>query len=605
MVGAIDHIELTLVRDLDDVVRMMQWLGERRDFLAVDVETTGLNKGYDHIRLCQFGDGAQGWALDYKDWRGVIKQVIEGYNRPMVAHNLLYDSGMLRADGITLPQLWAHDTLTMGHLHNPAARMDLKGLATKHVDPRARVGQGLLEAAKAQNGWTWATVPIDLPAYWIYSALDTCLTALLAEKMWTLGGGGSKYRESYELELAVIHCLREAEYNGLLVDEEYRARAAEFMLREIAWLRPQIPITNPASDAQVIEYLHGLGATWEVYTEKGNLSCDKTVLAWLYSQGFEVCKPLLAWRQKTRLLGNYLEKFARIENGGLAAGGVLRANTRPVQARTGRMSVTDPPLQTLPRGRVIRDAIIPRDGSAFLMADFSGMEMRALASFAREDAMLAAYGRGEDLHNFVASTLYGAAFTKPQRTICKNAGFAKVYGAGVEKFAVTAQVTVPEAREFLARYDGMFPGVQRFMDENTKEIYERAGGRKGMGFVTLIDGRQLPVEADEAYKATNYKIQGSCAVSVKQKIVELDAAGLGPYFRLAVHDELLWEVPIPLVREARQVVEAVMPDRRNFPGVILEVESDVVDRWGAHYEDDGFEKYVDTHTAEWLPALRA
>ncbi|HEY6018830.1 MAG TPA: hypothetical protein VIY48_02765, partial [Candidatus Paceibacterota bacterium] len=87
----LDDIKLTRVTSLEDVTRMMQWLGNRRDFLAFDTETTGLNRGKDWIRLIQFGDHTQGWALDYRDWRGVVKEIFEKYTGPVVAHNLLYD----------------------------------------------------------------------------------------------------------------------------------------------------------------------------------------------------------------------------------------------------------------------------------------------------------------------------------------------------------------------------------------------------------------------------------------------------------------------------------------------------------------------------------
>ena len=598
----IEDIQLTLVQSLADVERMMSWLGERRGFLAVDVETEGLNVGCDRIRLCQFGDARQGWALDYKDWRGVCAEVIAKYDRPMVAHNLLFDSKMLRYDGITIPQRLAHDSMVMTHLANPAANMGLKASAARYIDPRVRVGEGLLGAAMAQGGWTWATVPVHMPAYWMYAALDTCLSALLADMLYD-----ETPKRPYELELAAIHCLREAEIAGIRVDEEYRLAAVAKIEAELLGLAPLLPAgLNPGSPKQVIDYLWGIGARWEVYTEKGQLSTSKEVLAWLADQGFPVATTIAAYNGRERVLNNYLRKFAEIGDGnGMAVGGMLRASTKPVGACTGRMSVEQPPLQQLPRGRVVRDAITAQDGTAFVMADFSGMEMRALASFAREPNMLAAYARGEDLHDFVARELYGIRFTKQERTVCKNAGFAKVYGAGIPKFAATAKIDVPTAAAFMQRYEEMFPGIDAFMQKVVGTVMERAGGKRtGYGYVKLIDGRRIPVEADESYKGVNYIIQGSCAIVVKEKIVELDALGLGSYFRLSVHDELLYEVPLALAAEAREVIEQAMPDTRNFPGVTLEVDSDVVPRWGAHYRDD-FPVYIPTEEPEWFTGVAA
>ncbi len=597
---ALEDIKLHLVREHADVVRMLDWLGNRREWLAVDVETTGLNVGYDRIRLCQFGDHTDAWALSWRDWRGVCKEVIERYDRRMVAHNLLYDSKMLKADGVVMPQHLAHDTMIMCHLKNTSGRHDLKGASAMYVDSRAKAGQGLLKAAMAQQRWGWADIPIEVPSYWMYSALDTALTSLLADTLWKDTGGG-KFREAYELELGVIHCLREAELAGLLVDEGYRILAENQLRSELELLRPQIPVSNPLSDDQVRKYLQGLGAQLFVLTEAGKLSVDKHVLKWLEPR-FPVAGVLLQYRQKSKLLDSYMTKFAEIgtSRNGLAVDGVLRPSTKPVGAKTSRMSVTDPPLQTLPRGRVVRDAIIPREGHLFVMADFSGMEMRALAADAREQRMLDIFNAGLDVHNETARALYGEEYTRQNRSVCKNAGFAKIYGAGVEKFAVTAEIDVGTAQQFLSNYDALYPGVASYMDSVTKRIYERSDGRRGTGHVRLIDGREITVAGDEAYKGVNYRIQGSCAVVAKKKIAELDAAGLGPYFRLAVHDELIYEVPIAQATQARRVIEEVMPDRQSFPGVTLEIESDMVHRWGAHYRKDGFPKYIQTEDPEWL-----
>jgi DNA polymerase I-like protein with 3'-5' exonuclease and polymerase domains len=91
---------------------------------------------------------------------------------------------------------------------------------------------------------------------------------------------------------------------------------------------------------------------------------------------------------------------------------------------------------------------------------------------------------------------------------------------------------------------------------------------------------------------------------MKKKMVELDAAGLGPFFRLSVHDELIYEAPIDIAGEVRHVLDQVMPDRHSFPGVVLESESDAVARWGSHYRDD-YPVYVATEDDSWAYGIGA
>ena len=580
----IEGATLTLVETLDDVLDMMAWLGERREFLAVDVETTGLNVGRDVIRLAQLGDPTHGWAVPYRDWRGAMREAIERYDRPIVTHNLLFDAKFLKADGIVIPQHLAHDTMIMGHLLNPMARMGLKALAAKHVDRRADVGSDALKRTLAACSWDWSTVPVDHPSYWLYSAYDAVLTSALAEELWPRIS--IELRRPYELEVACIHVLRDAEVTGMAIDLGYCDAARAKLDAEIEVLRPQLPC-NPNSEKQLVAYLQSVGAPLNHVTERGNISTDDEVLRELESLGFEVAATIRTFRGKSRLVSNYFETFAALH-----VDGVLRPSTRPVGARTGRMSVTEPALQTLPRGRVVRDAFVARPEHSLVLADFRGMEMRVMASDAPEPEMIEAYRRGEDVHDFTAAQLFGPDFTRKQRQVCKNAGFAKIYGAGERKFATTAGVSVADAHDFLARYDLLFTGVGPWQKRLIEGVQATVGayGRR-VGYVGTYGGRRLPVEVDAAYKAANYRVQGTCAEVMKEKLVELDSAGLGPAIRLAVHDEVIMEVPDEQVDDAIATVHDVMPDRTTFD-VVLEVETKVVRRWGEAYADE-WEAYVE------------
>jgi DNA polymerase I len=575
-------IDVRFVRTTDDVLDFWQWLGNRRDWLGIDTETTGLNVGKDFVRLSQFGDATMGWAFDHHRWSGVVKEAIEGYRGNMVAHNLLFDSKMLLRDGIRIPQRWAHDSMVMAHLDNPMWSQALKPLAKRLVHPQAAsIGQGVLEQVFKANKWDWATVPIDCEPYWVYGALDTCLAALVAEELWPRI---APYREWYEVELACIHVLRDAELAGLGVDMRYCEAAAYKLSQELAALAPQIP-WDPNSDKQTVEALLALGVPLTHLTEKGNLSTNKAVLKY-HAEAFPICGLVADYRSKDRLLGSYIQKLMDLQ-----AFGRVHCNTHPTAAKTGRMSVTDPPLQTLPRGRVVRDAFIAAEGCSLVIADYAAMEMRVMAADAGEESMCDAFLRGEDIHNFTSAAVYGANFTKKQRSTAKNAGFAKIYGAGIPKFAETAGIPINEAEHFLSDYDRLFPGVARWQEQVVQGVYATAPGRKKTGYVETTHGRRLPLKTDDAYKACNYRIQGSCSEVLKMKIVELANAGLGDFFRLPVHDELLFECPTEIAEDVRHVVEEVMPDRRTY-SLPLTVESNIVRRWGDNYDPSEYPIYL-------------
>lgn len=607
-------VDVRLVKTYEDLQDFFTWLGEGRNFLGVDIETTGLNVGQCYTRLVQFGDLRMGWALPFEFWKGAIKQAIESYVGKMVFHNALFDIKFLKAAGIVVPQRNVHDTMIMAHLINPARSVALKTLAVREVDRRSGFGQGELAAAFKGGNWFWDTVPYDHPAYWLYSAMDTVITAALAEKLWPQMG---PHMEAYEIEMGCIHVLRDAELAGLQLDGRYAAAATQKLVDELNVLMPQLPC-NPNSEKGIVDFLIGRGCTLTVKTEKGNWSVDDKVLAY-WGQYVPEAELLRKARKAIKLLSAYFSNFSVMgipqsdtmhsvawDGKGSVHGAMsfadrfdLHCNVRPVGAKTGRMSVTDPALQTLPRGCVVRDAFVPRAGHQFLISDYSQMELRVMAHYAQETAMMEAFARGEDLHNFVARAAYGDSFTKQQRSIAKNAGFAKIYGAGVDKFALTCKISVPEAEAFLAKYDIAFPGVTRWQIATIEGVRRNAENK--IGSVTTRYGRRIPVPIGEAFKACNYLIQGSCAQVMKMKLIEMSNAGLHEFIRLPVHDEVICEVPDEFIEEARIIMDKTMPDLHSFQ-VPLDAEAEVFGRWGDKYVADGYDRFLPEYfAAEEVP----
>lgn len=609
MAGLAD-LQFRRVDTWDDAQDFKAWLALDRPFLGCDTETSGLLFGHDVVRLVQFGDHRAGWALDYPEWKGLVQDVFRTYEGRQVWHNSLFDLTMLKADGVVTQQRLQHDTMLMCYLKDPGARKDLKGAAAMYVDKMARVGQSVLKGFMSGGGFDWGDVPRDAEPYWVYGILDTCLTALLAEALWE--DTAVALREAYELNMAVIHVLRDAQVRGFAVDEVYRVACERKLREECAMLEADIPF-EPSKDQQARHHLLSIGAEIHERTPEGNVSVDKFVLKRLLDEDpirFAVAGTLNTWRQKNRSLNNYITTFADVSQGGMAVDGALHAHAHPVGGVnergnpagtiTGRLSITQPALQTLPKGRVVRDALVAREGHRLLQADYAGMELRALAGLAQEPNMMAAFDRGEDLHDFVTQMLFGDRWTKKQRGVTKNVQFAKCYGAGLDQLANTAGLPVHEVQAIVDLYDERFPRVAAFMQETINSIMEQAGERRGRGWVTLPDGTRLPVSGDEAYKGVNFKIQGGTAVAAKRKLVELDQAGLGDFFRLAVHDEFLFEVPSSEIYEARETLRRVMPDDRTYPGVTLTIDDDMVERWGQHFRGPDYPKYVETEDPEWL-----
>lgn len=491
---------------------------------------------------------------------------------------------MLRKAGVVIPQTLIDDTMIMAHLVNSGGRIGLKPLCAKLLGAEALMGQGELEAAMHTHGWNWATVPVDLPSFWHYGVLDTCLTAALADALWPKVR--DEFRQVYEVEMASIHVLVGARLRGMLVDMDYVHQTRASYMSEMEQLRGQIPFA-PSKDASVREYIENLaargplGSWWPFRTERGAVSVDDDALAYFEDQFPETIKPLRRWRRLSFLTSHYLDSLVR-EN----VDSVVRPSIRQV-LRTGRSSVTEPALQTLPRGPEVRDAFIARPGHKIVQADFQQAELRVFAYYAQCRPMIEAFMRGDDLHQWVAAQVYQGGdtsrVTKQQRQVSKNVQFARIYGAGDPKIALTAGVDLGVIQEFQTRYNSLFPEVHHFMQRTISEMHRRKR-EEGQAYVTTRLGRKLVLDDDKLYVGVNYLCQcGATGDTLKLKIVELDAAGVGDYLLLGVHDELLFDVPESLVPEVRATIERVMPERQLFGDCHLTIDTDVIDRWGDRY----------------------
>lgn len=569
--------ELTFVDTWSDVEALLSWLGEsRRPFLAVDVETSGLSAWSDELRLVQFGDTERGWALDFRDWKGVVREVIDRWDGELVAHNFKFDGNFLEANGVPVPWDRLHCTMAMAHLIEPDKPKSLDSLSGRFLGDPKKGEAAIMQADMSRCGWTWGSIPTSWASYWVYATLDTVRTARLADMLWPQIR--SAFRGIYDIEQASTHVVAGMERRGARIDVRYCARTLEAWRERCvqldAWCREACNIENPLSDVQVIRYLEGQGVPLHVRTPTGRASINKDVLQYI---DHPLAQVILELRQLTKFGSTYLENFIASRD----ANDRVHAKVHPQGARTGRMSVTDPALQTLPRGPEVRDAFIPDEENVLLLCDLDQVEMRLLAHFAHEDSMMAMIHAGEDLHTAMACRLYNLTpetLSKPKRSIMKNANFAKVYGAGKRKFAITAGVSEAEGSAFLDAYDATFPGVRKFQRDLANSL-------ESTGCVYTPYGRRHPLDEGHEYKAVNYLVQGTAADYFKRALIELDVRGLSKYAVLPVHDEVVFDVPLKEVDEfAREAADA-MGDATSFL-VPITAGADLVARWGDKYRDD-------------------
>jgi DNA polymerase-1 len=298
----------------------------------------------------------------------------------------------------------------------------------------------------------------------------------------------------------------------------------------------------------------------------------------------ELVRMVLEYRTAQKMLSSYYETIAeehKLDDKGQA---IVRCSVKQMGARTGRTSITEPALQTIPREKgEVRGAFIAREGHDLIFADYSQQELRVLAHYMstlKHHEMTDIFNDGTiDLHQESAAAMYEVPYekvTKEQRRDGKTTNFAIVYGAGVKRIAGLHGVDDDTAKKRLFLLYDRFPGLVKLK----KTCEERM---RGKGFVVTAYGRRhREREGKYAYKAVNSLVQGTSADMAKAAMVKIDEAfrreELDSMIVLMVHDEIIVESPEHETERACEIMREAMLDMPEI-GVPMEVEIHTAKRW--------------------------
>ena len=397
-----------------------------------------------------------------------------------------------------------------------------------------------------------------------------------------------------DVEEPLVKILIEMEREGVKIDVAALKEYGRELDREILGLTQEIlaysePGFNPDSPKQLGELLFAkLGLEGGKKTASGQFSTDEKTLSKLVDAHPIVAK-ILDYRQLTKLKSTYVDKLPTLidENG--------RVHTTYAQAftETGRLSSSDPNLQNIPirteRGKLIRRAFVPRDEKHVLIsADYSQIELRLMAAFSQDAAMIQAFRNGEDIHRDTASRVYDVMpmfVTPEQRAKCKMVNFGIIYG--ISAFGLSQRLKVPrkEAQSLIDTYFKLYPKIREYMEKSVAEAREK-------GYATTILGRRRTLRDINSRNATarqgaerdamNTPIQGSAADLIKVAMVKIDRALKAENLRtkmvLQIHDELVFDTPLDEVEKVKAIVIREMTTALDF-GVPLDVGLGVGRNW--------------------------
>lgn len=592
-----ENVKIHRAETVEDLDAFRDFVRRNLRVLACDSEATGLkihSKGF-RLRLVQFGTPYEAWVIPVENGGEFVRVVIQTLRAvdKLIFQNGMYDLQVFDKHlGVRLEELWPKvmDTRLYAMLIDPRAPekggigTSLEDLSRFYIDAEvADVVKGsmsvLAKKYKTTKAKIWEKVDLDDSWYNLYAGMDTILAARLASKLPSLVPASARPLIAFEHKVAEVCSYYER--TGFLLDEEYSVELADRLHGtevECCEIALGFGCENVNSTEQVATVLLDLGVKLKERTATGKFKVDKKIIELLKNQGnadqvefitaVQDAKKARKWR--TTWVEGFLDNMDEF--------GRCHASINTLQARTGRMSITGIPAQTLPSGDwIIRRCFIADPGHKLVSVDYQAQELRVLAALSGDRTMIQAFKDGSDLHLMTAQAAWGADVTKdsPYRKYAKVVNFGRVYGGGAKTVSEQTGLTFPQAKKVVEAFDKRYPGVKMYSDHLARIAGEQ-------GYIVTPSGRVLPVDRDRGYSALNYEIQSTSRDVTCRGILKLHEAGLTPYMRLPIHDEVVGSLPIEHAEfGARRMAQLMAEDMGE---VFIGTDAEVGHRsWGSFY----------------------
>jgi DNA polymerase-1 len=555
----------------------------------------------DMVRIVQVGTADEAWILR-PEWHA---QAIADMTAEAYWHNAPFDAQHLEQSmGLDCDETMAgaQDTEVLSRLLDPrppqkggighglgACAAHYLGLPWAKKEARtAMVEEGRKLKIKAAD--IWRQLPVDNEPYLIYAGQDVFLTARLAPVLSAAvaARGMAKFAR---FEKALAGRIIQMQRKGMAFDPQWASRSeqqfdhlaydAEHEL-ENTWDVVRTATYASTSAKSLVRRFEELGVKpWPKMTAGGKRgipqkSLDKEVLsafALMDGDVRELAQAVLD-AKRNKHYGDYIRGM----RDNLGRDGRVHPNVRPMQAATARMSISDPPLQQLPRqDKLIRGCLIAEPGETILCVDYAQVEFRVAAAVSQDKGLIQAILDDEDLHSIAATAMYGPGYTKEQRNVGKGVGFGYIYMGRAKGIRQQMIEAYPENTPSLANISKAlralhmrFPRVAAWGNGVKRKI------DAGNNLLVTATGRQLLVDLPHA--GPNYAIQSPARDIFAAGINEIHKRGLGDMLRLVVHDETVLSVPAKDAEEiSREVADAMSTV---FKGVPIVTEAEIKgERW--------------------------
>lgn len=504
--------------------------------IVLDIET---NSTHNKIWLAVTRDIETGAVVSWKEANG-LQKYLDNCDLIIMHNGICFDAPVLRETWkVSMKPSQVCDTLVLSRLLSPSLEGG-HGLASWGN----RLGFPKDDFSDWDNGLT--------PEMEKYCIQDTLVTEKLYKHLVSELKQQKFEQRSIDLEHKVQAIIAKQERNGFKLDEkkatillselQSKLAAIEVSLQSIfptkvserisdktgKKLKDKVEVFNPGSRKQIGERLIEKGWKPQRYTENGQPIVDEGTL-----EGVDI--------PEAKAIAEYLmlqKRVAQIDSWLKALGSDGRVHGKVITngAVTGRMTHMSPNMAQVPNsgspyGEDCRDLWTVEKGYKLVGIDASGLELRMLAHYMKDDAYTNEVVSG-DIH-----TANQKAAGLATRNQAKVFIYAFCYGAGDAKIGTIVGAGAKEGKELKARFLKNIPSLKS-LRETVSRIAANSGTLPG------LDGRRLQVRSEHA--ALNTLLQSAGAIVMKQALVilndELRRAKIDYKFVVNCHDE--WQIEV-------------------------------------------------------------
>lgn len=580
-----------LVQTNTEIEELLNLLNQHES-ISFDTETTGLNATQVELvgmSFCLAESKAYyvpvpDQQIEAQNLVNRFKNILEDPSKKFIGQNIKYDMLMMRQYGVQIPKP-AFDTMIAHYLLEPDARHKLDYLAQAYLNYRMVPIEELIGKRGNDQG---NMRQVSLDKIKEYAGEDADMTLQLKPILEQDLIKNNLDKINVEIELPLVKVLCDVEHEGVRIDADFlnnysvvlgaQILDAEKLIYQKAGTR--FNIASPKQVGDVLFDKLKIPYKWKK-TATNQYSTDEDKLSEL-SEEHEIVRDILEHRKLSKLKSTYVDTLPLLIN---PKTGRVHSSFNQARAATGRLSSENPNLQNIPikgeAGKEIRKAFIPRNSEYILLsADYSQIELRLIAEISKEEAMMDAFIKAQDIHRATAAKVYGVPYdevTSDQRRNAKTVNFSILYGAGSTN--ISRQLGIPrnEAKELIDQYFKTYNGLKTYMG-SVVEAARKDGfvqtmlGRKRV--LRDINSRNALARSVAERVAINTPIQGTAAdliklamIHIHQKFGELNCKSK---MILQVHDELVFDVHRDELIIVKEIVEYEM--KHAFPNLTVPIE---------------------------------